>query len=177
MTGSFLPAFRRACTIAPGPDATYVLRCPLLVKLSLRALVKQKDTHRISASSLTPPRDIRWNGLSRALAIDCPREVFPVPGGPTNLYATKFNSYPLSFIREDTHRSIGPLTPLLFGGDGEELEIDTALSTVPGLEAGTSAPWFASSPSVCGKAEVAAAASAMARKRTIARYSMSRRLI
>jgi hypothetical protein len=36
-------------------------------------------------SSLTPPNEILPNGLPSALAIDWPRDVFPVPGGPTNL--------------------------------------------------------------------------------------------
>ena len=53
MTGSGRPALRRACTIVPGPLATYVRLCPL-----------------ISASSRTPPSEIRWNGLSSARAID-----------------------------------------------------------------------------------------------------------
>ena len=68
ITGSGLPAFLRACTMFPGPLATYVRLWPL-----------------ISASSRTPPSDIRWNGLSSACAMDCPSDVFPVPGGPTNL--------------------------------------------------------------------------------------------
>jgi hypothetical protein len=62
------PAFRSACASKPGPLATYVRRWP-----------------RISASSRTPPRAIRWKGRPRARAIDCPNDVFPVPGGPTNL--------------------------------------------------------------------------------------------
>ena len=52
----------------PGPLATYVRRCPL-----------------ISPSSRTPPSEMRWNGLSSARAMDCPSDVLPVPGGPTNL--------------------------------------------------------------------------------------------
>ena len=68
MTGSGRPAFLRACTMLPGPLATYVRRCPL-----------------ISPSSRTPPSEMRWNGLSSARAMDCPSDVLPVPGGPTNL--------------------------------------------------------------------------------------------
>lgn len=59
--------------MSPGPLATYVRLCP-----------------RISPSSRTPPSAIRWNGRSSALAIDCPSEVLPVPGGPTNLSKSKF---------------------------------------------------------------------------------------
>ena len=44
----------------------YVLRCPL-----------------ISASSLTPPKDILTKFLPVAEAIDFPRDVLPTPGGPT----------------------------------------------------------------------------------------------
>jgi len=44
----------------------YVLLCPL-----------------ISASSLTPPRDMRTNFLPRAEAIEDANDVFPTPGGPT----------------------------------------------------------------------------------------------
>ena len=44
----------------------YVLRCPL-----------------ISASSRTPPNDMRAYFLPVALAIDSPRDVLPTPGGPT----------------------------------------------------------------------------------------------
>ncbi|MFS7923995.1 hypothetical protein Hanom_Chr03g00267381 [Helianthus anomalus] len=44
----------------------YVLRCPLM-----------------SASSFTPPRDIRMNFLPSAAAIDDAKDVFPTPGGPT----------------------------------------------------------------------------------------------
>ena len=52
--------------ILPGIAPIYVRLCP-----------------RISASSLTPPSDIRINSLPVALAIDLATEVFPVPGGPT----------------------------------------------------------------------------------------------
>lgn len=34
----------------------------------------------ISASSLTPPNDILWNSLDKAVAIDFPNEVLPTPG-------------------------------------------------------------------------------------------------
>ena len=37
----------------------------------------------ISDSSLIPPNETLINGLSKALAIDLPNEVFPTPGGPT----------------------------------------------------------------------------------------------
>ena len=103
--GSLRPAFLRAWTMRPGPLATYVLRWP-----------------RISASSRTPPREIRWNGRLRAFATDWPRDVFPVPGGPTKLKAE---------IDDETrwkvrwkgkpHSRMGPLIPFLlalrgFGG-------------------------------------------------------------
>jgi hypothetical protein len=52
----------------------YVLRCPL-----------------ISASSLTPPRDMRINFRPKAAAIDDAKDVFPTPGGPT-----KHNTGPLA---------------------------------------------------------------------------------
>ena len=50
----------------PGIAPTYVFRCP-----------------RISASSLTPPREIRTYFLCKAFDSDFAMEVFPVPGGPT----------------------------------------------------------------------------------------------
>src|SRR5271154_3736251 len=50
----------------PGSEATYVRLWP-----------------RISASSRTPPREMRWNLRPRALATDWATLVFPVPGGPT----------------------------------------------------------------------------------------------
>lgn len=34
----------------------------------------------ISASSRTPPNDMRWNFLERAVAIDLPSVVLPTPG-------------------------------------------------------------------------------------------------
>ena len=66
-TQSLRPAFLSAWTIAPGPAATYVRRCP-----------------RISASSRTPPSEMRWNGRPSARASDCAALVLPVPGGPVN---------------------------------------------------------------------------------------------
>jgi len=53
---------------------TYVLLCPL-----------------ISASSLTPPRDMRTNFLPKEAAIEDAKDVFPTPGGPT-----KHNTGPLA---------------------------------------------------------------------------------
>lgn len=58
---TFNPSIRR-----PGILPTYVLRWPL-----------------ISASSLTPPKDILTNFLSKAAAIPDANDVFPTPGGPT----------------------------------------------------------------------------------------------
>ena len=52
--------------ILPGSAPIYVLLCP-----------------RISASSLTPPKDILTNFLPMALATDLPKDVLPTPGGPT----------------------------------------------------------------------------------------------
>eukprot|EP00982_Pelagococcus_subviridis_P014263 31315-Pelagococcus_subviridis.AAC.6 len=43
----------------------YVRRCP-----------------RTSASSLTPPREMRWNGRWSTFAIDRASVVLPTPGGP-----------------------------------------------------------------------------------------------
>ena len=40
---------------------------------------------RISASSRTPPSDIRTNSRPVARAIDSPIEVLPVPGGPISV--------------------------------------------------------------------------------------------
>jgi len=39
--------------------------------------------HRISASSRTPPKNMRTNGRLRARAMLWPRLVLPTPGGPT----------------------------------------------------------------------------------------------
>lgn len=58
---TFNPSIRR-----PGILPIYVLLCP-----------------RISASSLTPPKDMRTNFLPKAAAIDDANDVFPTPGGPT----------------------------------------------------------------------------------------------
>ena len=52
--------------IVPGIAPMYVRRWP-----------------RISASSRTPPTDIRTNLRPSARAIDWPSEVLPTPGGPT----------------------------------------------------------------------------------------------
>lgn len=45
----------------------------------------------ISASSFTPPRDMRTNFLPKAAAMDEANDVFPTPGGPT-----KHNTGPLA---------------------------------------------------------------------------------
>ena len=65
-TGFFVPAFFIDWMICPGSAPMYVRRCP-----------------RISASSRTPPSDMRTNFRPVALAIDIPSEVLPTPGGPT----------------------------------------------------------------------------------------------
>ena len=52
--------------IVPGIAPTYVRRWP-----------------RISASSRTPPSEMRTKLRPSARAIDCPSEVLPTPGGPT----------------------------------------------------------------------------------------------
>ncbi len=52
--------------MTPGIAPTYVRRWP-----------------RISASSRTPPTEMRANSRPRARAIDWPSEVLPTPGGPT----------------------------------------------------------------------------------------------
>ena len=49
----------------------------------------------ISASSRTPPRDIRVNFLLVALAIDSPSEVLPTPGGPTRHKTGAFKFFTL----------------------------------------------------------------------------------
>ena len=51
--------------IRPGIAPIYVLRCP-----------------RISASSCTPPNDMRTYFRFKADAIERPNDVFPTPGGP-----------------------------------------------------------------------------------------------
>src|SRR5439155_1343780 len=65
ITGFIVPASRRARTSRPGNAPMYVRRWP-----------------RISASSRTPPSDIRTNSRLSARAIDSPTDVLPVPGGP-----------------------------------------------------------------------------------------------
>ena len=65
ITGFIVPASRRARTSRPGSAPMYVRRWP-----------------RISASSRTPPSDMRTNSRPVARAIDSPIEVLPVPGGP-----------------------------------------------------------------------------------------------
>ena len=93
MTGSGRPAFLSAWTMDPGPLATYVRLWP-----------------RISASSRTPPNEMRWNGRSSARAIDCPSDVFPVPGGPTNL---RLIQRCLDSLESNSaHKRMGPLTAL-----------------------------------------------------------------
>ena len=64
-TGSRVPARFTACMTRPGMEPMYVRRCP-----------------RTSASSCMPPRLILVNVRPRALAMLCPREVLPTPGGP-----------------------------------------------------------------------------------------------
>src|SRR3954462_8174262 len=66
ITGFIVPASRSARTRRPGSAPMYVRRWP-----------------RISASSRTPPSDMRTNSRPVALAIDLPSEVLPTPGGPT----------------------------------------------------------------------------------------------
>lgn len=59
-TGLLTSHFFSPWMISPGSAPTYVRRCP-----------------RISDSSHTPPREIRWNFLPIAVAIDRPSEVLP----------------------------------------------------------------------------------------------------
>ena len=68
ITGFIVPASRRARTSRPGSAPMYVRRWP-----------------RISASSRTPPSDMRTNSRPVARAIDSPIEVLPVPGGPISV--------------------------------------------------------------------------------------------
>ena len=63
-----VPASRSARTSRPGRAPMYVRRWP-----------------RISASSRTPPSDMRTNLRPVARAIDSPIEVLPVPGGPISV--------------------------------------------------------------------------------------------
>src|SRR5262244_2431153 len=65
-TGFIAPACFSAWTIRPGIDPMYVRRCP-----------------RISASSRTPPSEMRTNSRPIARAIERPSDVLPTPGGPT----------------------------------------------------------------------------------------------
>lgn len=88
---------RSACTMIPGPLATYVRRWP-----------------RISASSRTPPSDTRWKGRLSARATDCPSEVLPTPGGPTNLTQT------------NKLRSATPQTRTIWRGVQEDRTLDAA---------------------------------------------------
>nr|GMD97299.1 Uncharacterised protein [Ipomoea batatas] len=74
MTGLQTPTLWNPSIRRPGMLPIYVLLCPL-----------------ISASSLTPPRDMRTNFLPKAAATDDARDVFPTPGGPT-----KHNTGPLA---------------------------------------------------------------------------------
>ena len=68
ITGFIVPASRSARTRRPGSAPMYVRRWP-----------------RISASSRTPPSDIRTNSRPSARAIDSPIDVLPVPGGPISV--------------------------------------------------------------------------------------------
>ena len=65
ITGFIVPASRSARTSRPGSAPMYVRRWP-----------------RISASSRTPPSDMRTNSRPVARAIDSPIDVLPVPGRP-----------------------------------------------------------------------------------------------
>ena len=87
---TFNPSIRR-----PGMLPMYVLRCPL-----------------ISASSLTPPRDMRKNFLSNAAAIDDANDVFPTPGGPT-----KHNIGPLASGLSCTSGDLNQQQSVGFGGN------------------------------------------------------------
>jgi hypothetical protein len=66
ITGFSTSAVFSALTILPGTAPTYVLRNPFKVLVSL-----------------SPPIAMRTYFLPKALAIACPRDVFPTPGGPT----------------------------------------------------------------------------------------------
>ena len=65
MRGLLTPAFLSPSIILPGIAPIYVFLCPL-----------------ISASSLTPPRQILTYSLPSAFATDLAIDVLPVPGGP-----------------------------------------------------------------------------------------------
>ena len=73
--GLLLPACLMAEMMRPGIAPTYVLRWP-----------------RISASSWTPPREIRESFRLVALATDMAMEVLPTPGGPTRQSTCPFSS-------------------------------------------------------------------------------------
>ncbi|MPM63128.1 hypothetical protein SDC9_110008 [bioreactor metagenome] len=75
MRGFTVPACFIAFIILPGIALTYVFLCPL-----------------ISASSLTPPRDILTYFLLSAFAIDLAIDVLPTPGGPTKQRIVEFVS-------------------------------------------------------------------------------------
>lgn len=49
-------------------------------------------TNLISASSLTPPKDILWNFLCNAAEIDLARVVFPTPGFKVRLVQDLFSN-------------------------------------------------------------------------------------
>src|SRR5262249_45131989 len=68
MTGFIVPASRSAGASRPGSAPMWVRRWP-----------------RISASSRTPPSDMRTNFRPVARAIDSPIDVLPVPGGPMSV--------------------------------------------------------------------------------------------
>ena len=79
MTGLEASAFIRLLMMRPGIAPIYVFRCP-----------------RISASSCTPPNDIRTYFRFKASAIERPKDVFPTPGGPYRHTIGDFMS-PFSF--------------------------------------------------------------------------------
>ena len=91
--------------ILPGSAPMYVRRWP-----------------RISASSRTPPSDWRTNLRPSARAIDCPRLVLPVPGGPRKHRITPS----LSPIRFDA-RFFGALLPPQFEASYTPIEATAQL--------------------------------------------------
>ena len=66
ITGFSTSTYFNALIIFPGIAPTYVLLNPFRDEVSR-----------------SPPKDILWNYLPNALAIDSPIDVFPTPGGPT----------------------------------------------------------------------------------------------
>ena len=84
MTGFTTSARRIACTTRPGSEPMYVRRCP-----------------RISASSRTPPSDMRTNLRPSARAIERPSEVLPTPGGPDEA-----EDRPFQLADEREHRDV-----------------------------------------------------------------------